>query len=91
MLVRFGGHLSALSEGQRGLSMVEFLSTLTNAVVTLFHLLINMVSGLVQFFLMVPQFLTYMNVVFAYVPAPLVVFLSLGVSISVLLLIIGRN
>ena len=71
--------------------MIEFLSTIANAIVTLFHLIINTVSGLVQFFLMLPQFMAYLSTVFAYVPAPLVVFLSMGVTISVILLIIARN
>lgn len=71
--------------------MIEFLSTLANAVYTLFQLLINIVNGILQFFLMLPQFLAYLETVFAYVPAPLVVFLMMGVLISVILLIVGRN
>lgn len=71
--------------------MLEFLSTLANALFTVFNLLINMVKGLLQFFSMIPQFLAYLETVFAYVPAPLVVFLMMGVLISVILLIVGRN
>lgn len=89
---------AAARTGQRGRSgvqevvdMVEFLSTLANAIVTLFHLIINSVAGIVQFFAMLPQFLTYLATVFAYVPAPLVTFLSIGVTFSVILLIIARN
>ena len=71
--------------------MLEFFSSIADAIYTVFQLLLNMVQGLVQFFLMIPQFLTYLTAVFAYVPAPLVIFLSLGVTISVILLIVGRN
>ncbi len=71
--------------------MLEFFSSIADAIFTVFQLLLNMVQGLVQFFLMIPQFLTYLTTVFAYVPAPLVVFLSMGVTISVILLIVGRN
>lgn len=82
---------SVLSVALRVVDMVDFLSTLANAIVTLFHLIINSVAGIVQFFAMLPQFLTYLTTVFAYVPAPLVTFLSIGVTISVILLIIARN
>ena len=71
--------------------MLEFFSSIADAIYTVFQLLLNMVQGLVQFFLMIPQFLTYLTTVFEYVPAPLVIFLSLGVTISVILLIVGRN
>lgn len=71
--------------------MLEFLSNIANAIFTVFQLLLNMVRGLVSFFLMIPQFISYLTTVFAYVPAPLVVFLTLGVLISVILLIVGRN
>lgn len=71
--------------------MLEFFSGIADAIYTVFQLLLNMVQGLVQFFLMIPQFLTYLTTVFAYVPSPLVVFLAMGVTISVILLIVGRN
>ena len=71
--------------------MLEFFSGIADAIYTVFQLLLNMVQGLVQFFLMIPQFLTYLTTVFAYVPAPLVIFLTMGVTISVILLIVGRN
>ena len=71
--------------------MLEFLSTISNAIFTLFNLLINLVNGLLQFFMMIPQFVAYLETVFAYVPSPLVVFLMMGGLISVILLIVGRN
>ena len=71
--------------------MLDFLSTFANALFTLFNLLINIVKGLLQFFSMIPQFVAYLEAVFAYGPAPLVVFLMMGVLISVILLIVGRN
>lgn len=71
--------------------MIEFFKMIGDAIFTVFQLLLNMVEGLVRFFLMIPQFLSYLTTVFAYVPAPLVVFLSVGVTISVILLIVGRN
>ena len=71
--------------------MIEFFKMIGDAIFTVFQLLLNMVEGLVRFFLMIPQFLSYLTTVFAYVPSPLVVFLSVGVPISVILLIVGRN
>lgn len=37
--------------------MLEFLSNIANAIFTVFQLLLNMVRGLVSFFLMIPQFM----------------------------------
>lgn len=71
--------------------MLDFLSNIADALFTVFNLLVNMIKGLIQFFMMIPQFIAYLTSVFAYVPAPLVVFLMLGVLISVVLLIVGRN
>ena len=71
--------------------MIEFFKMIGDAIFTVFQLLLNMVEGLVRFFLMIPQFLSYLTTVFVYVPSPLVVFLSVGVTISVILLIVGRN
>lgn len=71
--------------------MLQFLKNIADAIFTVFQLLINIVTGIIQFFAMLPQFVTYLQTVFAYIPSPLVVFLFLGVSISIVLLIVGRN
>lgn len=71
--------------------MLEFLQNIADAIFTVFQLLVNIINGIIQFFVMLPQFTTYLQTVFAYVPSPLVVFLILGVLISVVLLIVGRN
>lgn len=71
--------------------MLDFLSNLADAVFSVFQLLLNIVQGIIHFFAMLPQFTLYLEAVFAYVPSPLFVFLILGVTISVVLLIVGRN
>lgn len=71
--------------------MLDFLQNIADALFTVFQLLVNIINGIIQFFVMLPQFTTYLQTVFAYVPSPLVVFLILGVLISVVLLIVGRN
>lgn len=71
--------------------MLDFLSGIADAIVTCINFLFNVISGMVQFLAMIPQFLSYATSVLAYIPSPLVVFISVGLTASVLLLVIGRN
>lgn len=71
--------------------MLDFLSMIGNAILTVFQLLINLILGLVNFFQLIFEFTAYLGLVVAYIPAPLVVFVMMGITISVLLLIVGRN
>lgn len=71
--------------------MVEFFSGISSIITTLVDLVINLVSGIVQFFLMLPDFLLFYNYSVGLMPAVLIPFVLLGVSISLILLIIGRN
>lgn len=71
--------------------MLEFLSGISNAIVTVFQLLINMVSGLVNLVTLSFDYITYLTQVLAYLPAPLLAFGAMGISLSVILLLVGRN
>lgn len=71
--------------------MLEFFGTLANALLSVFRILLNLLSGLVAFFGLVAEFIAYIFLVIGSLPAPLTVFCIMGVLISVILLIVGRN
>lgn len=64
--------------------IVSFISSIVN-------LLINFVTSLVQFFLMIPTMTTFTTNVINSMPLFLQTFAFAAVSISIVLLIIGRN
>ncbi len=56
-----------------------------------FQLLINLISGIVQLVALAFEFLSYLTIVLGYLPTPLLAFAGLGISLSVILLLVGRN
>ena len=71
--------------------MLDFLAGISNAIVTVFQLLINMISGLVNLVTLSFDYIAYLTQVLAYLPAPLLAFGAMGISLSVILLLVGRN
>lgn len=71
--------------------MLDFLSGISNAIVAVFQLLINLISGIVQLVALAFEFLSYLTIVLGYLPTPLLAFAGLGISLSVILLLVGRN
>lgn len=71
--------------------MLDFLTGISNFIVTILQLLINMISGLVQLIVLSFEFITYFTQVLGYLPAPLLAFGAMGISLSVILLLVGRN
>ena len=71
--------------------MLDFLAGISNAIVTVFQLLINMVSGLVNLVTLSFDYIAYLTQVLAFLPAPLLAFGAMGISLSVILLLVGRN
>lgn len=71
--------------------MFDWLKSIADTIFTVFQLLLNIINGIVQFFIMVPKFVAYVTTAVAYIPAPLVIFITVGTTISVVLLIVGRN
>ena len=71
--------------------MLDFLAGISNAIVAVFQLLINLISGIVQLVALAFEFLSYLTIVLGYLPTPLLAFAGLGVSLSVILLLVGRN
>jgi hypothetical protein len=71
--------------------MLDFLTGISNAIVAVFQLLINLISGIVQLVALAFEFVSYITIVLGYLPTPLLAFAGLGISLSVILLLVGRN
>ena len=71
--------------------MLEFLSGISDAIVSVFRLLLNLIMGIVQLVALALEFVSYLTLVLGYLPAPLLAFAGLGISLSVILLLVGRN
>lgn len=71
--------------------MLDFLAGISNAIVAVFQLLINLISGIVQLVALAVEFVSYITIVLGYLPTPLLAFAGLGISLSVILLLVGRN
>jgi hypothetical protein len=71
--------------------MLDFLAGISNAIVAVFQLLINLILGIVQLVALAFEFVSYITIVLGYLPIPLLAFAGLGISLSVILLLVGRN
>lgn len=71
--------------------MFNALSTIVDAITTVFGLLLNSVTGLIALIGIVFDFLAYFALVIAEMPAPLLAFAMVGVLVSVILLVLGRQ
>lgn len=71
--------------------MLEFLSALSNAITSVLQFLLNLIMGMVQLVALAIEFISYLTIVLGYLPTPLLAFAGLGISLSVILLIVGRN
>lgn len=71
--------------------MLEFFKMIGSVITTLLGFLWNLVNGLVQFFALIAEFLTYLTTAVGFLPSPLIAFCMMGISVSILLMIIGRN
>ena len=71
--------------------MLDFLSGISNAIVSVFQLLLNSILGIVQLVSLAFDFISYITLVLGHIPSPLLAFGGLGISLSVILLLVGRN
>lgn len=71
--------------------MFEALSTIVDAITTVFGLLVNSVTGLIALIGIIFDFLAYFALVIAEMPVPLLAFAMVGVLVSVILLVLGRQ
>lgn len=71
--------------------MFDVLAAIIDAIQAVLHLVINTVMGIVQLISLAFEFITYLTLVLGQMPAPLLAFAGLGISLSVILLLLGRN
>lgn len=71
--------------------MFDFLSSLSNVITSVLQFLLNLIMGMVQLIALAIEFISYLTIVLGYLPTPLLAFAGLGISLSVILLIVGRN
>ena len=71
--------------------MLDFLTAISNAITSVLQFLLNLIMGMVQLVALAIEFISYLTIVLGYLPTPLLAFAGLGISLSVILLIVGRN
>lgn len=71
--------------------MLDFLSGIMDFITMLGSTLIMLIRSTLDFFLMIPSFISYLLTSIAVLPAFLVPFVVAGVFLSVILLIVGRG
>ena len=70
--------------------MLSWLSSIGDAIGIFVQLVSSFVNGLIQLFVLVPQAVSFLFAVLAYIPPVLLAFAVAGISISVFFLILGR-
>lgn len=70
--------------------MVAFLSSIADALLTVFDILFLIIKSLVQFIVMIPTWLVFLTTSVGYVPGVILPFIMFGISLSVILFLIGR-
>lgn len=71
--------------------MLQFFQTVTDALSTAFSFLANIITGFVQLLAMIPQVFVFVGTASAFIPTFMLVFFTASVSISVMLVVIGRK
>lgn len=71
--------------------MFDFLSQIVDFLRMVVGLLVNLVSAVADFMVMIPKYIAFINVSTGYLPSVCLSFILFGFFVSLLLLIIGRN
>lgn len=71
--------------------MLAWLSQIGNFLLMIVDLVIMSVKSIVQFFAMLPEWLAFLQGGILFIPGILAPFALLGILISVIFLIVGRN
>lgn len=71
--------------------MLAWLSQIGNFLLMIVDLVIMSVKSIVQFFTMLPEWLAFLHGGILFIPGILAPFALLGILISVIFLIVGRN
>lgn len=70
--------------------MIELLNSIITLALSLVQFVINTIFSLIRIIQALFQFVTYSTVAVSYVPIELFAFVSIGISVLVLMFIIGR-
>lgn len=70
--------------------MLGFLSQIMDGFRLAISLVQSMFSGLVDILTIVPSFLTYTQSMFTWLPSPFSTFCLMGISLTLLLVVLGR-
>lgn len=70
--------------------MLDMFSALVDALTTASQFIVSFFSGIVSVFALVGQSFVFMAAAWAYLPAPLLVFATAGISIVIVFQLIGR-
>lgn len=71
--------------------MIEFLTGIADAIAAFVDFLASTVFDFLQLLLLIPQVVIFFNMLIGFLPAPLITFALLGITASVVLMIVGRN
>ena len=71
--------------------MLEFISQIVDFVLVALKMVLNFLRSLVQIVMMIPQWLGFIGDMIGMLPSVLVAFAMLGILISVMLFVAGRN
>ncbi|MBQ3524541.1 MAG: hypothetical protein IJA43_08835 [Clostridia bacterium] len=66
----------------------EWLSTLFQIVI---DFIVNLIENLIAFFQLIPSVLVFVGSAISYLPSSIMIFATVGITVSVMYLILGRD
>lgn len=70
--------------------MLSFLTQIWDTITSSIEFLVNIITSLVRFIQLIPTYTNYVTDLFAWVPVPFGVFAGLGLTITIVLVLINR-
>lgn len=70
--------------------MINIFSTILQTVLSIVQFFVNTVASFFRAVQIIFEFVSFGTTAIAYIPSPLVVFISVGITISVIFFLIGR-
>lgn len=71
--------------------MFQFLNFIVDTINTVLQLIVMLLESVVNLVRLIPTFTTYTFSLFAWLPQPFALFAILGLSLTVLLFLVGRQ
>lgn len=69
----------------------EFLQWLGSIIETIFNFFANLLSSFISFFKIIPTIIIFVTSSIGYLPSMVMVFATVGITVSILFLVLGRN